>query len=502
MTILSNAYHFTRRHLPLLAGLVFVSTGTVSTTSTAANPEQAGFDAYRQQVQQQFQSYRDERDKAFVDYLKKQWQEFETFKTGGFYQQPKPATLPVAPKTDPAPAGEPPIIPVPPLAQPVIPEAPKPPVLPAVTPTVPGAAPDKKAFIYFGTPLSLSFDASLQQKLETTDKEGISNFWSKMSQAPHEPLVAQIQEHTRKLQLSDWGVYLLCLKSARYIQQNHSNETTLTTWFLLSKLGYQTKIAYNGNDVFLLVAVNHPVFQRPFLADKDKKYYLMTDQAKVSMPGKLYTYPGTYPLANQAMTFNIKTPVQLNGSGQPRLLSFSYGGERYELKVTPRLVLAEHYAFLPQSDYHVYFQAAPDPAVMEELTTQLAVLLKGRTPEDSINLLLRFVQTAFDYQTDDQQFAYEKVMLPEETLYYPYSDCEDRTILFGYLVKHLLHYPVVALRYPDHLAAAVAFPAQPGADTLPFQSKTFVVTDPTYINANAGMTMPQYQKVKPEILEM
>lgn len=490
MPTLSTVIYRIRRHLPLL----LVAGICCSAAVAAPSPEAASFEAYRQQVQKQFQSYRDERDKAFVDYLKKQWQQFETFKTGGFYKEPKPVTLPVAPKTDPTPTQ--PAAPVQPITQPVIPEAPKPPTLPTEL------APDKAAFIYFGTPLSLHFDPSLKQTLASADKEGISNFWSQLSQAPHEPLVAQIQEQARKLQLSDWGVYLLCLKSARHIQQNRSNESTLTTWFLLSKLGYQTKVAYSGNEVFLLVAVDHPVYQRPFLSDKDKKYYLMTDQAQVAMPAKLYTYPGSYPQATQAMTFNIKAPVQLNGSGQPRLLNFSYGGQRYELKVTPRLVLAEHYAFLPQSDYRIYFHAAPDPAVLDELAAQLAILLKGKSPEDSINLLLRFVQTAFEYETDDQQFAYEKVMLPEETLFYPYSDCEDRTILFGYLVKRLLQYPVVALRYPDHLAAAVAFPAQAGADTVPFQSKTYVVTDPTYINANAGMTMPQYKKVSPEILEM
>ena len=48
-------------------------------------------------------------------------------------------------------------------------------------------------------------------------------------------------------------------------------------------------------------------------------------------------------------------------------------------------------------------------------------------------------------------------MFPEETINYPYSDCEDRSILFSYLVKNLLHLDIVGVKYNDHLATAINF---------------------------------------------
>ena len=84
---------------------------------------------------------------------------------------------------------------------------------------------------------------------------------------------------------------------------------------------------------------------------------------------------------------------------------------------------------------------------------------------DAVNVLLRFVQTGFSYLTDSEQFGREKFMFPEETLSYPYSDCEDRSFLFAYLVSSLLGLDVIGLDYPGHVATAVKFssPVSPSA---------------------------------------
>lgn len=128
-------------------------------------------------------------------------------------------------------------------------------------------------------------------------------------------------------------------------------------------------------------------------------------------------------------------------------------------------------------------------------------MLENKSEIEAVNMLLRFVQTAFSYQTDKEQFNYEKVFFPEETLFYPYSDCEDRTILFSFLVKHLLKLDVIALRYSDHMAAAVEFSSQPKLDGFVHKNRHYTFADPTYINANIGMRMPKYQSQRFEVIE-
>ena len=79
------------------------------------------------------------------------------------------------------------------------------------------------------------------------------------------------------------------------------------------------------------------------------------------------------------------------------------------------------------------------------------------TELEAVNFLLRLVQTAFDYKTDQDQFDREKYMIPDEIFFYEYSDCDDRSIFFATIVRDILGLDVVGLRYSRHLAVAVAF---------------------------------------------
>jgi hypothetical protein len=117
-------------------------------------------------------------------------------------------------------------------------------------------------------------------------------------------------------------------------------------------------------------------------------------------------------------------------------------------------------------------------------------------------MLLRFSQTAFGYKVDKELFGREKPMFPDEVLYYDYSNCKDRAILFAYLVRRLTGLEVVGLDYPGHISTAVRFRGNVPGDAVQVRRERFVICDPTYINANAGMCMPQFQGVQPSIITL
>jgi hypothetical protein len=113
---------------------------------------------------------------------------------------------------------------------------------------------------------------------------------------------------------------------------------------------------------------------------------------------------------------------------------------------------------------------------------------------------LNFVQTAFDYQTDGQQFGYERSLFADETFFYPYSDCEDRSILFAVLVRELLGLEVVLLSYPKHIATAVRFNSEVTGDALIIDNRRFTVCDPTYLGAGIGMAMDEFRETKAKVI--
>ncbi len=150
----------------------------------------------------------------------------------------------------------------------------------------------------------------------------------------------------------------------------------------------------------------------------------------------------------------------------------------------------------------MYFAASPSSEVTASLVAALQPLVKGKTEQEAVSFLLRFVQTAFVYKTDPEQFGREKPLFPDETLFYDYSDCEDRAILFSYLVKSLCGLDVIGLDYPAHIATAVKFTDNIPGDAVIYQGKKYLICDPTYTNADAGVCMPNLKSVAPKVIHI
>ena len=179
-----------------------------------------------------------------------------------------------------------------------------------------------------------------------------------------------------------------------------------------------------------------------------------------------------------------------------RKVSFRHEGNQYDFDFKYNRTAIEYFSDFPQASLEVYFNSVPTTLAKESMIENLKPAVENMTEADALAFLLKFIQVAFPYKIDDEQFGREKVFFPEEMLHYPYSDCEDRSILFAYLVTNLLGNPVIALDYPEHVATAVSTSTSMGGDYYVFQNQKYIVCDPTYINAPVGMAMSQFASVK------
>ena len=145
-----------------------------------------------------------------------------------------------------------------------------------------------------------------------------------------------------------------------------------------------------------------------------------------------------------------------------------------------------------------------DAEVRRVVVGQLKEQVEGVSEAEAANALLHFVQSTFEYKTDGQQFGdgVEKSFFFDETLYFPYCDCEDRSIFYANLVHEILGLDVLLIGYPGHECTAVALSVAPqNATALKYCGKTYYICDPTYIGADIGMCMPDYIHIRPEVEE-
>jgi hypothetical protein len=302
------------------------------------------------------------------------------------------------------------------------------------------------------------------------------------------------------MQLNDWGYYQLLDCMAQAVYAGEDNQRKLLVWFLLCKSGYGAQVGYDQGQVYLLLPTGDALYGIPFFTLEGKRFYAVSAAGKAEPVENLSTYDGSYPGADQALGVRMASPPRLDEVAAERTLVFQYSGTIRQIPVQLNRNDVAFFADYPQTEYEVYFAASPSPATDQSLLRSLQPLVAGKTETEAVNLLLTFVQTALAYRTDDQQFGREKPLFPDETLFYPFSDCEDRAILFAYLVHRLVGLDVVGLSYPGHVATAVRFSNPVEGAHVVYEIIDYAVCDPTYIGAEAGMCMPQTIGVTPRVI--
>lgn len=179
------------------------------------------------------------------------------------------------------------------------------------------------------------------------------------------------------------------------------------------------------------------------------------------------------------MTLQIKALPNLPGSMVvERVLKFSHDGQVHKLNVKlnqDHLQMMDEYPYYNQTQF---FHLEMSQEAQESLLPKLEEMLRGRNRVEKVEFIMSFVRTAFLYKDDRSRFGHEKPMSPEQTLYYSYSDCEDRSALFFYLCRKLLNIPAIVLDFEEHVGVALELPEVQG-EFFRFEDRRFVYCEAT-----------------------
>ena len=141
----------------------------------------------------------------------------------------------------------------------------------------------------------------------------------------------------------------------------------------------------------------------------------------------------------------------------------------------------------------MYAEPPIDDAVRQQVYPYLRQAIAGMSETEAAGYLLHWVQTQFDYMTDAEAWGYERAFFPTETLFYPYCDCEDRSILYSRLMRDLVGSDVILLLVPNHMATGVHFKQGEGVygTYLEIEGNKYYICDPTITGAGAPIGTAQ-----------
>ena len=336
--------------------------------------------------------------------------------------------------------------------------------------------------------------------LSGIENNHVADGWEFLSSDDFLPVIGECLDWRDKLRLCDWGyVHFVERMALEFFGEDRQNEARLLQMYVLTHSGYKVRIARCKHRLGLLLPSRNNIFGYPYIAVGKEKYFI-TDPAFSHQ--SIYLYNREFP-QEQFFSLQIREEPLLaeNPSASRRLLSRRYPALDVTLTVNRNLI--DFYNDYPLSnDWDIYASASLSERTKALLYPVLEQAISGKTKVAAANMLLNFVQTAFEYRTDNEQFGGERPLFSDETFYYPYCDCEDRSILYAVLVRDLLGLDVVLLYYPGHLATAVRFEEEITGDYLLVEGRKYVVCDPTYINAEIANAMPSCATVSAKVVRI
>ena len=484
----SNFYNIT-----ILIFLLFAISFSIS-----AQTETEDFNAFLKQQQQDFDKFNNERQKQFAEFLKVKWENFDVSEGKPKPVLPEPIEQPVA---EPIVEDEPVVII--PIEEPEVVEPPKETPLPPKPEKPKPVVPSNQKEInlnFFGSPLTLLCDKTSVITLKTTDETGIADFWSKLADANYANLVYNCRTIGESLQLNDWGYYLLAESIAEQLYpKSMRNEKAIFKTFILDEIGFDVRMGLvNKNEIFVMLAIEEMVFATSYLTIDGKKYFIF-DMPK---DATIKTYSGDFKkdTPKRKIQLTIDKIIYFESDLKANVIPEKVFGTPINILYNKNMI--DYFNTLPQTELSVYFNSKCSPAIDKSIELALKERIEGKSEREALNTILRFTHYAFEYQTDDKQFGYERAFHYEELFAYPYSDCEDRSVLFSYLVRNLMSLPVVGLDYPGHVATAVKCSSEISGDYILYNNEKYLICDPTYIGAVVGQCMPKYKSEKAKIIKL
>lgn len=441
------------------------------------------FISWQKQEVEAFQIFQSDEDQAFIKYLK-EWEWYQKGESPTLYSKPKPQTQPIK---------EPLSI----QKQPLIIDKVKPIVqdLPTIYKLTLPINYQRVDIDFFGNYLSFSYSQKMNLSLTKVSTKSISKFWKQITQQNYQVLIDRIKMYQEKYQLNGWATYLLIDKLSQQISQNF-NTQTLLKWFFLIKMGIDAKVGVSQEEVVLMVHAQHLIYATQYFTLNNKRYFVLDSSLPTS---QLQIYKGGN---SNLLALSFMGQPLLQQRIKSKILHFTFKEKTYAISFYYNQNLIDFYQTYPQIPYNYYTSMSLSSQSKHSIKKTLQAIVEPMNQLNALNFLLRLTQNSFKYKRDHAQFGKEKVMFFEETLAYPYSDCEDRAIFFSHLVKELLHLDMVLIKYPNHLATAINLSSPLiGGKKFIYNNKQYTIADPTYSNANIGQEMPKLIGTKVKIIE-
>lgn len=454
------------------------------------------FSAFAKQANQEFDGFRDKANREYADFMRRSWEWFDGME-------------PIAPPVVLEPVVPPVVVPEEELGKDrkdkeipyceVVPEVMPSPAPKPIEPIdeVPAPVVRTVSFELYGTRCEVRFNNDRRPFITNTTENGVAELWEAFaSDEGVDNILYDLYGLRESMCLCDWAYYKCVGAFCKALYPDNCEEAGVLHSFIMTQSGFQLRIGIDhSGHVYPLMATECALYDYPFYEVNGHQYYLLektdSETMKILEEG--------FPAKMNPMRITIDREILFSESLSPVR---SLNSKRYPeaaVSTASNLNLIAFFEDYPlafvnndmKTKWRFYANVPASHNMRETVYPAIRRAIAGKSELQAADVILNFVQTAFDYEYDEKIWGGDRSFFADESIYYPYCDCEDRSILFSRMVRDLLGLDVVLIYYPGHLASAVKFNGNVKGDYITYENSRYTICDPTYINAPVGMTMPE-----------
>ena len=361
-------------------------------------------------------------------------------------------------------------------------------------------------FEVFGTECKVRIGENCRFKLKDVSSDVVADVIAEEFPKPqYDNMLYDCLQERKRHDFSDWAYYQMLLALTRKFYGEGTNEAVLAQAFLYSQSGYKMRLAHDDSHLYMLAATRHFIYNKLFFS-MDGDWYFMLDgkqSEKLSICQASFPKESSLSLqisAAQRLAMNPSNERTLTSRKNPDFSFTIHSNKNYIdfLGTYPSSTVNNNF----MTRWSMYANCPLDENIREQLYPQMKAKLQGKTELQQVQELLWWMHgnvdlegviqdaNCFLYRYDEDVWGVDRAFFGEETLFYPYCDCEDRSILLSHFVRDVVGLDVVLVYYPGHLAMAVHFDEPVEGDYVMCDGRKFVIVDPTYIGSRVGETMP------------
>lgn len=488
------------------------SSCSVITSSAQVDEFRKAYDEFRNQAKQEYEDFRKKANEEYAEFVRNAWAEHKTLPA-----KPKPIEKDVPPivikdEDKKRPIEDTPVVIEEEIDIPDPTPQPKP-VSPIKEQEEDGV--ERLKFALYGTNMSVRLSESKKISLAKVSKREIADAWKKLAADEYNNVIRDCLELRIKHQLCDWAYLRMLDKLSSTFLGTGTNEAELFKAFLYCQSGYQMRLAIANNRLYMLYASQHIIFGKPYW-DIDGMFYYADNFTAEQVQICDASFPQEQALSlyitdeqNFAPTISANRTLQakdvdwlrVDVSENENLMKFceDYPSSSIGDNFMTRWAMYANMPLNTKTKEQLYPQFVTFFDALKRSFEEEGTDMQNYVPA-CVDLICHWIQTAFVYEYDDKVWGGDRAFFADETLYYPYCDCEDRSILLTRMVRDLLGLKCALVYYPGHLATAIAVGEDIKGDFIRIDGMKFLVCDPTYIGAPIGMTMPDMDNQSAKVI--